>query len=345
MADAQRLPVKRLVLHHAVTPLWSNKSKAELAQWFSSNGFAQAYGSNPANWSGLVNPFTGARSYSQTHAVGQRVTSATPDATAAERTAGYRVFWIVRDPWGQITWHAGNWHTNRESIGLENLGDYRDYPLRDGDCKVIADFWRAHDKKMNGSTFINLHNEIVATICPARVAESRNKIVNYINNPPKPPAPPAQLPNVRSYSRLPKKTYEYVRNAKLWDFNANSQNSMKAISSFKKGDRMEIVGKAVYKTGSEYYMTQYSFGNGDPTKPNFKPVFTRGVNKVDLKEYVAPKPPTPTVKPPVEPPVEPEVPSKDDEQDKRLTALEKAVKAIQDTLKTIIEFFTNLGRK
>ena len=82
MADVNRQTVDKLVLHHAVTPLWEDRSKAWLAQWFSDNGFARAYGSNTGNWSGLINPYTGARSYSQAHFAGQRVTDATPDATS-----------------------------------------------------------------------------------------------------------------------------------------------------------------------------------------------------------------------------------------------------------------------
>ena len=103
MADVNRTTVNKLVLHHAVTPLWEDKSKAWLAQWFSDNGYARAYGSNPGNWSGLINPYTGARSYSQAHYAGQRVTSATPDATDAERAAGYRLVPLIQDVWGQIT--------------------------------------------------------------------------------------------------------------------------------------------------------------------------------------------------------------------------------------------------
>lgn len=186
MADPQRLPVKHLVLHHAVTPLWSDRSKAWLANWFSSNGFQRAYGSNPANWSGLINPYTGQRSYSQAQYAGQRVTAATPDATAAERAAGYRLVLLVRDPFGQICWHAGNWQINRGSIGIENLGDYRNYTLRDGDVRVIADFWRPQDARMNGDTRVWGHNEVsqTPTACPARIMEQRNKVVEYINNPP-----------------------------------------------------------------------------------------------------------------------------------------------------------------
>lgn len=189
MADVNRTTVNKLVLHHAVTPLWEDKSKAWLAQWFSDNGYARAYGSNTSNWSGLVNPYTGARSYSQAHFAGQRVTASTPDATQAERDAGYRLVALVNDVWGQITWHAGNWAVNQSSIGIENLGDYRNYTLRDGDAKVIAAFWRPQDLKLGGATQVLLHNEIFATACPARIAEMRQAIVDYTNNPPQPPKP------------------------------------------------------------------------------------------------------------------------------------------------------------
>lgn len=184
MADSQRLTVNTLVLHHAVTPLWAEKSKKELAQWFSDNGFKRGYESNPNRWSGLYNPYTGAKSYAQAQYAGQRVTSKTPDATAAEKAAGFRLVPLVKDPWGQITWGAGDWETNRRCINIENLGDYRNYTLRDGDCRVIADFWRPRDQKLKGATYILGHNEVSATACPARIMEKRNTIVNYVNNPP-----------------------------------------------------------------------------------------------------------------------------------------------------------------
>ena len=108
MSDVNRLPVDSFVLHHAVSPLWSEKSRAQLAQFFSDSGFSRAYGSNPANWSGLINPYTGGRSYSQAHLAGQQVTSATPDATQSERDMGFRWVELVNDIWGQICWHAGS---------------------------------------------------------------------------------------------------------------------------------------------------------------------------------------------------------------------------------------------
>lgn len=283
MADVNRTLVDKLVLHHAVTPLWSEKSKAQLAQWFSDNGFARAYGSNSANWSGLINPYTGARSYSQAHYAGQRVDGSTPDATAAERAAGYRLVQLVNDVWGQITWHAGNWAVNCGSIGIENLGDYRNYPLREGDCQVIADFWRPRDRQLGGATMVYGHKEVsqLGTECPARIMESRDHIIDLINTNPTPPTPPAPTPNVQKYEKIAPGTYKFIRDANLWNFDFATQAQFTVAKSFKAGEKIDIVGKAVWKNGtSEYYMTAYSFGNADTTG---KPNATTGVNKVDLE--------------------------------------------------------------
>ncbi len=301
MADAQRMTVDSLVNHHAVTPLWSNKSKAEIAQWFSDNGYARAYGSNSANWSGLINPYTGARSYAQAHFAGQRVDDSTPDATAAERAAGYRLVPLIQDVWGQIAWHAGNWTMNRRSIGIEHLGDYRNYPLRDGDIKVIADFWRGRDRELSGNTYVYGHQQVsdAGTECPARIMESMQAIINKINENPAPT--PAPTPNVTKYVKLTKQTYRFIRNANLWNFDADTQAAMKVVKSFNAGDTIDIVGKAIYKSGSEYFMTEYSFGQADTTG---KPTATTGIIKVDLELVVTPvittKEETLTIKAPFE---------------------------------------------
>lgn len=287
MADAQRTQVNTLVLHHAVTPLWEDKSKAWLAQWFSDNGFARGYGSNPANWSGLVNPYTGARSYAQAQYAGQRVTSATPDATAAERAAGYRLVQLVKDPFGQICWHAGNYSVNQGSIGIENLGDYRNYTLRDGDNKVIANFWRAQDKKLNGKTWILGHLEVngASTVCPARIMEQRDRIVALVNTNPAPtPAPtptPTPKPSI-SIKEVALKTIVVTKTggAELWDLNFAKYADAKSVKHFNKGDRIDVTAIATHPLGGKYYMTQYSVDKK----------IMNGINVADVSDYTAPKP-------------------------------------------------------
>ncbi len=313
MSDASRTLVDKLVLHHAVTPLWSEKSRAQLAQWFSDNGYARAYGSNPANWSGLINPYTGQRSYSQAHFAGQVVTDATPDATAEERAAGYRLVELIQDIWGQITWHAGNWPVNQGSIGIENLGDYRNYPLSEQACQVIANFWRPRDRQLGGATMVYGHREVsqLGTECPARIMEQRDHIIDLINTDPAPAPTPTPQPtaNIQRYEAIsPAKRYRFLRNANLWNFNANSQAEMQAVKAFAAGDLIDIAGKAIYKTGRGYLMTAYSFGDA---ATDGTPTATNGINEVDLEEVVdAPAPtPTPNPEPTPTPQPEPETPA------------------------------------
>ncbi len=282
--DPNRTLVDKFVLHHSVTPQWSEKSKAELAQWFSDNGYARAYGSNPANWSGLINPYTGARSYSQAHLAGQIVTSATPDATAAERAAGYRLVPLVKDIWSVTTWHAANWAVNCGSIGVENLGDYRNYPLSEAACRVLADFWRPRDRELGGATAIYGHLEVSqqGTECPARIMEQRNHIVDLVNTDPTPPAPvtkpvdaPKALPAVLHFTAK-------LDKVEVWDLTTNP--NYKSVKTLVKGEAFDAAGYIDFN-GTRYYVTAYSLGKGLKT----------AVNQNDLTEVKQPVITTKTV--------------------------------------------------
>ena len=80
---------------------------------------------------------------------------------------------------------------NRKSIGIECLGDYRNYTLRDWDARVLGAFWRPQDLKFGGATAVYGHREVSdsSTECPARIMEMRDTVVAYCTKPPLPPAP------------------------------------------------------------------------------------------------------------------------------------------------------------
>lgn len=343
MADPQRLTVDKLVLHHAVTPLWVDKSKAWIAQWFSDNGFARGYGSNAANWSGLINPYTGGRSYSMAHFAGQRVDGTTPDASDAERAAGYRLVQLVQDPWGQICWHAGNWAVNQSSIGIENLGDYRNYTLREGDDRVLADFWRPRDKQLGGNTAVYGHTEVTqtSTECPARIMEQRDHIVDLINNPPAqaPPVvtPPAQPAKV-VLTDIVDKTIVVSKDggAELWDLTFAAYGDAHSVKHFNKGDKIDVSAIATHPLGGKYYLTEYSFSKN----------ILNGINVADVEDYKAPTNPPVTEPPVTTPPVvtPPAESDKDKEQDQRLTLLEAGLKALQGLVNSIVNAFKNIGK-
>lgn len=300
--DPQRKTVNYFVVHHAVTPLWQEKSKAELADWFSNTGFTRGYGGKASNWSGLINPFTGNRSYAQAHLVGQRVDGSTPDATAEERALGYRVFPIVQDIWGQITWGAGNWEVNRAAINIENLGDYRNYEFPEGACIALANFWREHDRSLNGATQIVGHKEVsqTGTACPTRIMEKRDHIVDLVNSNPIPTPEPPSLDIKWSPYPAPKAFVTNKQPTNLWDFAKTNWNQFgDPIKQFDLGERMDIAGEAFnVELGSTYLLTPYSFQRK----------ITNGFNKADLSEYVEPTPepePEPTPDPEPEPQPEP----------------------------------------
>ena len=334
MANRSKAQVNTLVLHHSVTPLWSEKSKAELAQWFSDNGKARAY-QNGAIATDLTNPYTGKPSYSQAHLAGQRVTAATPDATDAERAAGYRLVPLINDIWGMITWHAGNWATNEKSIGIENLGDYRNYTLRDGDCKVIADFWRPQDASLGGATTINGHKEVsdTATACPARIMEKRDYIVSLINA--AAPAPVVTPPTPKLViTDITNKIVVTNKDANLWDLNFASWGAAKSLKVLPKGTELEVSAIAKHPLGSSYYLSEYSYGKG----------INNGVNVGDVadKPAVVVPPvvtPPPVVIPPTPVPVP--TPTVDDEQNKRLNAIESSLAALKVVVDKIMAWIAS----
>lgn len=195
------------------------------------------------------------------------------------------------------------------------------------------------------------HNKWFQTACPGtldigrmRAEADKWKSGGYNPTPvpvpvpvPNPPTPVVSV--VSGYTRWKEGAIEYVVNKQpthLWDFNSPNWN-MKSVKQFNKGDRITIVGHAHNdKINKDYYMTDYSFSKQIPN----------GFNPADLDLYVKPSAPAPTPPPdstqvppkPAPDPV-PSVPTKDEEQDKRLTAIELLLKKVVDFLKSIFNNF------
>ena len=361
MASPDRITPDAFIFHHSVTPTWEKKSKPELAQWFSDTGFNRGYGGNPSNWSGLINPYNGERSYSMAHLAGQRVDDRTPDATPEERAAGYRLVPLVDDIWNVITWNAGNYPINQRAIGLENLGDYRNMELREGDKIVIADFWRPQDQKLGGATNVYGHREVstLGTICPANVLAARNDIVNYINNPPQPPAPapaPAPAPVVEApkagtFERLKNDKQEAITlnlQAKLQPTNVYELNrstwdelSSGIVKKLNQGDPFIAVGKYHHPLGGVYYMTDFSFGKADETGT---PDHWYGINTVDLEPQPQAPAPEPVPTPVQEPAPVPETPVADTPAPAEDTAVDIPVKVVPADLNKWQESYSEAGK-
>lgn len=199
------------------------------------------------------------------------------------------------------------------------------------------------EKRYNRKLTLYPHNYWTGTQCPGTIDLNRiRQEANNWANGAYTPQPPAPVPATATLKWTKFDTVQqYVTNKQptnLWDFNKTTW-SMTSVKPFNKGETINIYGKCVNETlNATYFVTEYSF-----TKR-----ITNGFNQADLDVYVVPAPvPTPVPEPspetpdhgaePTPPPIEPapEVPKEDSDFERRLTNLEKMVKAI-------VEFLTGL---
>lgn len=151
--------------------------------------------------------------------------------------------------------------------------------------------------------------------------------------PPQPPAPlppptPAPKPDVK-YALIengPRYFRPKIDQITLWDFNYAKHIEMKPVGFVKKDtpEPINIVAIAKHPTGSEYYMTAFSYDNSGAAPIPFK---TTGFNKIDLEEVDKPATPVPTL-PPVEPAKPQPIPPSENSQAADLSWIKRALEAI-----------------
>lgn len=176
MADGQRKPVKRIVLHHSVGPEFVDSGDQTVADWFNTIGRGRGYKGVAHSYH--IDPRTKKETFAQAH-------YALHKYTKDGNKYGWRMVLMIDDPMNNVAWHAGNWPVNQESIGIEVCGNFLDKELPLTACMLIADTFRPLDQKLKGALQVNLHKQFMATACPARIAERRDTIVDMINNPAK----------------------------------------------------------------------------------------------------------------------------------------------------------------
>lgn len=149
------------------------------------------------------------------------------------------------------------------------------------------------------------------------------------------PVPPAPTVGI-TYSVLPSPVkYRVNKNTNLWNFNTATWAGFVSVKPMNINEEFEVYAIADnHSTKSQYGVTKYSFDKK----------VTNGVNMKDLD--LLPAQPTPVPPTPIVPPIipEPPKPTKDEEQDVRLTALEKAVAAIKATVDGIISWITSFKK-
>lgn len=210
-------------------------------------------------------------------------------------------FWVGNNA-GQIeqyvdtddtAWCNGNWISNCESISCETRGDWRGYYDQGTINNLEELMFRCLQVYPNLQ--LTFHQDVSDkfTLCPADLknagyaAQAWNRAKARLA-----PAPtPTPAPSKITYEKITPKRVELLKVASLWDFNFTSWATAKAVKTFGQGELIDVVAIATNQLGGKYYMTAYSYNDGNIRATN-------GVNVVDVKDYVAPTPipvpPTPT---------------------------------------------------
>jgi len=214
-------------------------------------------------------------------------------------------FWVGNNA-GQIeqyvdtddtAWTNGNWVSNTESITIETRGDWRGYfdqtTLNNLKTLLVA------LRKAYPNTAITYHKDVSSTItlCPADLKDKGyaklewDKASAILAGPAPTPTPPASS---LSYERITPKRVILNKATRLWDFNFNDWASAKPVGEpYPAGWSVDVVAIGKNSLGGRYYMTAYSFNEGNIRATN-------GFNVADANDYV-PAPTPPNVPDPVPP--------------------------------------------
>ena len=193
----------------------------------------------------------------------------------------------------------GNYVSNQESITCETRGDWRGY--YDQSTLDTLQELMYQCLKVYPHLILTFHQDVssVYTLCPADLKNKGYALAVWNNakariareNAPTPTPTPAPSPSIKYEKITPKRVIVTKPLANLWDFNFKEWSDAKAIKAFNLGDTIDVVAIATNARGGRYYMTAYSYNDGNIRA-------TYGINVADVKDYVAPTPipvpPTPT---------------------------------------------------
>lgn len=190
----------------------------------------------------------------------------------------------------------GNYVSNQESLTCETRGDWRGY--YDQSTIDTLENLMYQCLKVWPHLVLTFHMDVTSssTLCPADLKHrgyalgawnrAKARLATPAPNPTPPPSPSL------TYERITPKRVEVIKPlANLWDFNFKEWSDAKAIKAFNQGDTIDVVAIATNARGGRYYMTAYSYNDGNVRATN-------GVNVADVRDYVSPAPipvpPTPT---------------------------------------------------
>ena len=191
----------------------------------------------------------------------------------------------------------GNWPSNQESLTCEVRGDcrngYYDQATLDNLTEVMYQCL-----KIWPHLTLEFHMDVIdksrypgGTACPADLKykgyaatcwqNAKNRIA--AEQAPAPTPAPVGI----TYEKIAPKRIRLIRTANLWNFNFSAWANAQAVKTYGANELIDVVAIATNALGGKYYMTAYSYNDGNIRSTN-------GFNVVDCEDYVPPKPePTP----------------------------------------------------
>lgn len=195
----------------------------------------------------------------------------------------------------------GNWPSNQESLTCEVRGDWRNGYYDQATLDNLTEVMYQCLKIWPGLV-LTYHKDVSdkVTLCPADLKDRGYAAACWNNakariaaeNAPAPTPPPA---TAIKYEKITPKRIRLIRTANLWNFNFSDWSKAQAVKPYGAGELIDVVAIATNALGGKYYMTAYSYNEGNIRSTN-------GFNVVDCEDYVPPKPdpvptPVPTWKP------------------------------------------------
>ena len=190
----------------------------------------------------------------------------------------------------------GNWPSNQESLTCEVRGDWRNGYYDQATLDNLTEVMYQCLKIWPGLV-LTYHKQVTdanrPTVCPADLQDkgyaaacwqnAKNRIA--AEQAPTPP-PVTQI----SYQKITPKRIRLIRTANLWNFNFSDWAKAQAVKTYGAGELIDVVAIATNALGGKYYMTAYSYNDGNVRATN-------GFNVVDAEDYVPATPAEPTPPP------------------------------------------------
>jgi len=179
----------------------------------------------------------------------------------------------------------GNFASNQESITCEVRGDWRNGYYDQATLDNLTEVMYQCLKIWPGLV-LTYHMDVSdkVTLCPADLKDrgyaaacwqnAKNRIAQE-NAPVTPPA------TAISYKKITPKRIRLIRTANLWNFNFSEWAKAQAVKVYGANELIDVVAIATNALGGKYYMTAYSYNDGNIRSTN-------GFNVVDCEDYVPP---------------------------------------------------------